>query len=86
MIYLEGREKSYSIDGFTIQDGEIDDSLLDKIGIPRMLLQLQNGFRGVVRNYIPTACHRMQQLHKWPFHVSGEEALHSHQLLQREVG
>lgn len=86
MIYLEGGEKSYSVDGFTIQDGEIDDSFLDKIGVPRMLLQFQDGFRGVVRNHVPTVRHRMKQLHKWPFYVSREEALHSHQLLQREVG
>ena len=86
MIWVEKESRDYGVGGFAVQDREVDDSFLDEIGVPRMLLQLQDGFRGVVRNHIPTARHPMKRLHKWPLHVSREEALHGHQLLQREIG
>ena len=57
MICLEGGEEDYGVDGLTVQDGKVDDSFLDKIGVPGMLLQLQNGLRGVVRNHVPRARH-----------------------------
>ena len=83
---MEEESRDYGVGGFAVQDREVDDSFRDEIGVPRVLLQLQDGFRGVVRNHVPTARHPMKRLHKWPLHVSGEKALHRHQLLQREIG
>ena len=60
MIWVEKESRDYGVGGFAVQDREVDDSFLDEIGVPRMLLQLQDGFRGVVRNHIPTARHPMK--------------------------